>query len=195
MALPATVTVRISSEAVGAISLTPVVVDEMAITGLLEQIVAVTGLDVARVAAALRRGTCIAGASRFRWAAIESTADELARAVAALPAADPTRAFAAQRCTKAVLLASGGRLEIDREVATKRRLLGRESFWGHLLARSGHALYAGYLYGRASDLYRVELDEAARRELHQAAELLRYSGLVRQARARAWTQVELIVAR
>ena len=54
MALPPTVRVKLSSEAAGSISLTPVVVQEFAIRELVENILAVTGKDEARVRAGTR---------------------------------------------------------------------------------------------------------------------------------------------
>jgi len=49
MALPPTVRVKLSSEAAGSISLTPVVVQEFAVRDLVENILAVTGKDESRV--------------------------------------------------------------------------------------------------------------------------------------------------
>ena len=71
MALPPTVRVKLSSEAAESISLTPVVVQEMAIRELVEHMLGVTGKDVPRIREILLRGTLVSGASRFRWAGWE----------------------------------------------------------------------------------------------------------------------------
>ena len=65
MALPPTVRVKLSSEAAEAISLTPVVVQELAIRDLIEHVLGVAGKDEARLCEILLRGTLVSGGSRF----------------------------------------------------------------------------------------------------------------------------------
>ena len=64
---PEIVTVKISSEAAGYLSLSPVVVEQMPLAELVELILSATGKSLARVCEVLRRGVLVAGASRFRW--------------------------------------------------------------------------------------------------------------------------------
>ena len=67
MALPQTVRVKLSSEAAGAITLTPVVAQELAVRDLIEHVLGLAGKDEARIREILLRGTLVSGASRFRW--------------------------------------------------------------------------------------------------------------------------------
>jgi hypothetical protein len=94
MALPHTVRVKLSSEAAESISLTPVVVQEMAIRDLVEHMLGVTGKDEARIRELLLRGSLVSGASRFRWAGWDQDAESLRALLAAFPDPDPTRPVA-----------------------------------------------------------------------------------------------------
>ena len=102
MPAPSIVRVKLSSEAAGAISITPVVVRDLPFPELLEEIAAVCGKDVVRSAEILRRGNLVSGATRFRWPPVELTTAELCTALAFLPDPEPARPFAAARCTQAV---------------------------------------------------------------------------------------------
>ena len=99
MPAPASLRVKLSSEAAGAITLTPVVVRELPFCELLEEIAAVCGKDNLRAAEILRRGTLVSAATRFRWPPVELTTAELLAALAFLPDPEPDRPFAAARCT------------------------------------------------------------------------------------------------
>ena len=67
MSLPATVRVKLSSEAAGSISITRVVVQDLPVRDLVEHMLGITGKDEARVRELLLRGALVSGASRFRW--------------------------------------------------------------------------------------------------------------------------------
>ena len=101
MALPQTVRVKLSSEEAGAISITPVVVQEMPVRDLVEHLLGVTGKDEARIREVLRRGTLVSGASRFRWVGLEADSESVTELLAGFPDPDPTRHFAAGRCMRA----------------------------------------------------------------------------------------------
>src|ERR1035441_8425425 len=107
MALPQTVRVKLSSEEAGAISITPVVVQELPVRDLLEHLLGVTGKDEPRIREVLRRGTLVSGASRFRWTGWEADAEGVTELLAGFPDADPSRPFAAGRCVRAVLRGGG----------------------------------------------------------------------------------------
>ena len=77
MALPQRVRVKLSSEAAGAISITPVVVQELPLRELVEHMLGAAGKDEARIAEMLRRGTLVVGASRFRWEGWEAEPEGL----------------------------------------------------------------------------------------------------------------------
>ena len=76
MSLPPTVRVKLSSEAAESISITPVVIQEMAVRELVEYMLGVTGKDEARIAELLLRGSLVSGASRFRWTGWPAAADD-----------------------------------------------------------------------------------------------------------------------
>src|ERR1035438_8165903 len=99
MALPQTVRVKLSSEEAGAISITPVVVQELPVRDLLEHLLGGTGKDVPRIREFLRRGTLVSGASRFRWAGWEADAESVMELLASFPDADPSRPFRSEEHT------------------------------------------------------------------------------------------------
>jgi hypothetical protein len=72
LALPATVHVKISSEAAGAVSITPVIAQQMPVPDLVEHILRVTGKDVSRISLILQQGVVVSGASRQRWTPIDA---------------------------------------------------------------------------------------------------------------------------
>ena len=89
MALPATVRVKLSSEAAESISITPVVVQEMPVRELVEYMLGVTGKDEARIRELLLRGSLVSGASRFRWAGWEADLQNLRELLATFPGSRP----------------------------------------------------------------------------------------------------------
>src|SRR6202049_2349646 len=107
MALPQTVRVKLSSEAAEAISITPVLVQELPVRELVERMLGVTGKDQGRIRELLLRGTLVSGASRFRWQGWEPDLDSLREMLATFPNPEPDRPFAAERCLRAIL--RGGR--------------------------------------------------------------------------------------
>jgi hypothetical protein len=77
MALPGRLRVKLSTEAAGWITLTPVVVQEMSLAELAEVIVNVTGKDATRIREILKRGSFTSGATRFRWEPVIAEAGEV----------------------------------------------------------------------------------------------------------------------
>lgn len=195
MPIPERMMVKLSSEAAEYVSLTPVVVREMDTGELLEQILGVTGADVERVWEVLKRGSVVSGASRYRWAALECEAAEVAAWVAKLPGPEPQRAFHGGRCVKVVLSGGGARMEIGREWASEKKLLKRTSFWEALLSEASGTEYAGYLYRERADRYVSALSAEAAGRIRSAAELLKYSGPARQVAAGQWMKAEWVVSR
>jgi hypothetical protein len=196
MALPATVRVKLSSEAAGAISITPVVVQELPIRELLGHMLALAGKDEARLCEILRRGSLVSGASRLRWAGWEADRDSLRELLAAFPDPDPTLEFAPGRCTRAVL--SGGRqpIEINREAAASG-LFRRSGFWEELMELVGGSgpVYAGYSYRDAADRYRCLLTAGACARVRAAAQSLRHSTLRGRIQTEAFAAVEVYTER
>jgi len=133
MALPQTVRVKLSSEVAGAISITPVVLQELPVRELVEHLLGVAGKDESRIREILLRGTLVSGASRFRWAAWEADLESLRELLATFPDADPSRPFAAAGCIRAILRGGRHAIEIPREAAARKSLFQRKTFWDLLM--------------------------------------------------------------
>src|SRR6266576_1968260 len=103
MPFPSSVRVKLSSEVAESISITPVVVREIAIRELIEHMIGITGKDEGRVHELLLRGTLVSGASRFRWAGWDADREGIRETLASFPDPDPGRPFAAAMCVRAAL--------------------------------------------------------------------------------------------
>ncbi|MGB7761942.1 MAG: hypothetical protein WBL61_19060 [Bryobacteraceae bacterium] len=197
MALPATVRVKLSSEAAGAIAITPVVVQELPIRELVGHMLAVAGKDEARLREILLRGSLTIGASRLRWAGWETDRESLRELLEAFPDPDPTLVFAPGRCTRAVL--SGGRqpIEIGREAASSGGLFRRGGFWEELMemVNGSEPVYAGYSYRDAADRYRCLLTAGTCARLRAAAQSLRHSTLRARIQSEPFAVVEVYTER
>ncbi len=193
MALPERISVKISSEAAGSISITPVVRQELATAQLIENILRVTGKNAGRVRDVLRQGTVINGASRFRWEPLQVSVEEASGALAAFPDPEPGRAFDAGRCVRARL--SGGRapIELPREAVSRRRWLRRRSFWDAVLETAAKATltYRDYSYADRADVYSADLTAETVELLRESAALLTYSSLAESVRGFRFTRLEL----
>ncbi len=145
MALPETVRVKLSTEAAGAISITPVVVREMPLRELVELMLAAVGKDPTRIQELLLRGSLVSGASRFRWPGWTAGIADIDELLGTFPDPDPGRAFTRDRCVRAVLSSSAARIDLPREAGLKRRLFARGSFWETLmrLAEAGAPVTCG----------------------------------------------------
>jgi len=197
MGLPDTVRVKLSSEEAGYLSITAVVVREMALPELLDMILAVTGKELGRVGEVLRRGTLVSGATRLRWEGIDAASEDLRAALAEFPDADPNRRFEARDCVCVVLKAAETRIEIPRRIGAAHRLLSRRSFWDALMDLAGPwpPRYVNYCYRQRADCYTADLTPQAARELQARAGELRYASLVKQLREARLETVEFYLAR
>jgi hypothetical protein len=197
MSLPATVRVKLSSEAADAISITRVVVQDLPLRDLVEHMLGITGKDEARLRELLRRGTLVSGASRFRWTGWEADADGLRELLASFPDADPARPFTAAKCVRAVLRGGRRAIDIPREAGARKPLLRKASFWDLLMdpTAMGDIQYLHYSYKDRADCYRVEISLAAAEKLRAASEALKYSSLREQIRTAGFTWAELFVER
>jgi hypothetical protein len=195
MALPDTVRVKLSSEEAGAISITPVVVREMAPRELVEHMLAVAGKDAARIREMLSRGTLVSGGTRFRWSGWTADDFSIGELLATFPDPDASRPFRADRCVRAVL--RGGRhvLEIPRAAGARHGLLRRRSFWEALLEVAAEPAYGGYSYKHRADYYLKTLAARELESIRRAADLLVYSRVRDQVRSVAFDAVELHVER
>ena len=197
MALPDRIAVKISSEAAGSISITPVVRQEFAVAQLVEQILRVTGKDAGRVRDVLRQGTVIQGASRFRWEALHVSLEEVSGVLASFPDPDPGRPFDARRCVRARLVGGRSPIELERGAVSRRRLFRRRSFWDAVLEAAGSVTlaYHGYSYADRADMYYGELAAEALELLRDQAGLLPYSSLAEVVRLYSFSRLELWVER
>jgi len=198
MALPATVRVKLSSEAAGAIVITPVVVQELPMRELVGHMLAVAGKDEARLCEILLRGSLVSGGSRFRWTGWEADRETLRELLAGFPDPDPTLAFAPARCTRAVL--TGGRQAIDiaREAAAASRgIFRRAEFWDELMQLVGASdpVYAGYSYRDGADRYRCLLSAGTCARLRAVAQHLRHRTLRDRIQSEAFQAAEVYAAR
>jgi len=195
MPAPASVRVKLSSEAAGAISITPVVVRDLPFCELLEEIAAVCGKDVVRAAETLRRGNLVSGATRFRWQSVELTTAELSTALAFLPDPEPARPFAAARCTQAVFAGPGVLIPFERGAGLAHRLFQRATFWDALMQASAEAVYVTYRYRERADLYRASLSLEYRALVRAALPLVKNRALARRLMAAPFDCLNLLVPR
>ena len=190
MSLPATIRVKLSSEAAEGISITQVVVQELPLRDLVEHMLGITGKNEARVRELLLRGTLVSGASRFRWIGWEAEIDGLRELLATFPGDDPARLFASARCVRAVLRGGRQAIHIPREAgAGKPSLLKwprKASFWD---------VYLQYSYKDRADCFRFDMPLAAAEKLRAAGEVVKYSSLREQIRSAGFVWAELYVER
>ena len=197
MSLPATVRVKISSEAAEGISITRVVVQDLPLRDLVEHMLGITGKNEARIRELLLRGTLVSGASRFRWTGWEAELEALRALLATFPGDDPARPFTSARCVRAVLRGGRQAIHIPREAAVRKPLLRKTSFWDVLmdLAEEGEIHYLHYSYKDRADCYRFDLPLPAAGKLRAAAEVVKYSSLREQIRSEGFVWAELFVER
>lgn len=197
MSLPATIRVKLSSEAAEGISITRVVVQDMPLRDLVEHMLGITGKNEARVRELLLRGTLVSGASRFRWTGWDAELDGLRELLATYPGDDPARPFGAERCVRAVLRGGRQAIQIPREAGARKPLLRKASFWDVLmdLAAAGEVQYLHYSYKDRADCYRFDMPLAAAEKLRAASEALKYSSLREQIQSAGFVWAELYVER
>lgn len=197
MPLPEIVRVKLSSEAAGSVSLTPVVAQDLPLAGLLAVIMTAASEEPARVGEILKRGSVVSGATRYRWSPLAASLEDLAAAMAALPRSDPTRPFAAASCLRVVIHSGRAQVEIHREAGLRRRLFRRACFWDAVLAIASAMppRYVRYVHRDKEDRYTVQLDERASRELQAAAALLAFSTPAQQIAQHKPESVDFYVPR
>jgi hypothetical protein len=197
MSLPATVRVKLSSEAAEGISITRVVVQDLPLRDLVEHMLGITGKNEARVRELLLRGTLVSGASRFRWTGWEAELEGLRELLATFPGDDPARPFVSVRCVRAILRGGRQPIHIPREAAARKPLLRRASFWDVLmeLAAAGEIHYLHYSYKDRADCYRFDMPLAAAEKLRAASEVVQYSSVRDQIQSAGFVWAELYVER
>src|ERR1700748_3761175 len=96
--LPDHLRVKVMSDSAGYIETTAVTTREIPFAQLLDLLVAVAGLDAARIRTILRAGTAVNASYRYRWAPIAADEAEIAPLLSRFPQPDPSRPFNAERC-------------------------------------------------------------------------------------------------
>lgn len=190
MTLPEQFQVTYTEEDAEYLTLRPVVKQTFRLHELVDMVLSVTGKDPARVRHILRIGTLVFNFYRYRWPGFETSDEELAAVLAQFPDADASRAFRAEDCAAALLVARtpatihaarpdriaagaipSNAVEVSRDTAAKRRMFSSRSFWDATLdlARSRGVNYGGYSYARRGDLYEVEISPQEAAALAEAA--------------------------
>jgi hypothetical protein len=177
MALPERIRVKLSSEAGGAVVMTPVVSQELPTLEIIERMLWAFGKEPVRIQELLRRGSMVSGASRFRWEPFEAEIAEIEEWLRRFPNPEPWRDFEPEQCFKICLRDQRSSIEITREAGSQKRLLKRHSFWSEMWKALPPPRYHDYSYKERSDHFTAEIDAAAARALREAASLLRYSKL------------------
>jgi hypothetical protein len=197
MALPQTVRVKLSSEVAEAISITPVVVQELPVRELVEHLLGIAGKDEPRIREMLLRGTLVSGATRFRWAGWDADVASLRELLATFPDADPARPFASAGCIRATLRGGRHAIEIPREAAARKSWIQRKTFWDVLMEVAGASgpAYCGYSYRDRADRYLREFTAAETERVRAAASAVRYSSLREQIRSVGFARAELYATR
>ncbi len=188
---------KLSSEAAGGISITPVVVEELPTRELIEHLLRITGKDELRIREILHRGTLVTGGSRFRWSGWDADPDGLRAVLATFPDPDPSLPFAGERCLRAVLHGGREAIELSREAAERKGRFEHRSFWESLMEviAAGEVAYAGYSYGDQADRYLRVFSAAEAECLRAESRRVSYSTLREQIRSAVFSRAELYAAR
>jgi hypothetical protein len=191
------VRVKLSSEEAGAITITPVVVQELPLRELVEHMLGLAGKDEARIAEILRRGVLVVGASRFRWESCDADPEGLRELLATFPDADPARIFDPARCQHTVLRGGQRAIELPREALAHRPFLRRTSYWDVLMdvVSQPAPAYGGYSYRERADWYTRVFEPAELERLRAASGAIRFNTLRDMIRMGTFTRAELFVGR
>ena len=161
MSLPEQIPLRYSDDSAGYVSMSPVVKQTFRRSELIDMIVSVVGKDPARVQQVLQTGGVVYNGYRYTWDSLTADLPEIAPLLASLPDDDPARTFVASEAAAALLESGGGTqrgvIEISRQDASAKKLLGKASPWDLLLqfAAKDPPRYEKYSQARHADLFRL----------------------------------------
>lgn len=173
----------------------------MTLHELVGLVLTTTGKQPARIQEILRRGTCTYNIYRYWWEGIELDAATLAGVLAEFPDPEPTRALRAEACAWILLVSADEptphTLLVEREVASRRRWLRRQSFWEGLLAlaEAKAPAYREYSYYHRGDIYACALDTRDLERLEAELARLASRGLRQQIARAAWRELQLFCPR
>lgn len=195
--LPRKIPVKITSEAAGYISFTPVARQELEPGELVERILGVTGKRSSRIRDILSRGSFVSGSARYRWEPLEADSDELGALLDRFPDEDPGRPLDTARCAKVVFQGRRATMELEPAAASRRRLFKKTSFWDVLMStvESAGPEYQRYSYSDQADVYRVRLPSEILQTLLAHTNLLKYSSIAQELRFLEPDLAELFVKR
>ncbi len=195
--LPGTIRVKLSSEEAGAVSITPVVSQEMPVRELIELMLDIAGKDAIRLQDLLTRGTLVSGATRYRWQGWHASLENLQAMLNSFPDPEPGRPFAPDRCVQVLFRGPGFKVQLPREAVAGKTLFRRTNLWDALMKVTARAEleYGGYSYREQMDRYRLSLSPAQREQLRESARLVRYTELRAQISSGSLRTVEFLVRR
>ena len=189
MALPQTIRVKLSSEAAESISLTPVVVQELAVRELMEHMLGVTGKDEARIRELLLRGTLVSGGVAIPMGGMgRGLRKACATLLATFPDPDPARGVRRRAIACARCCAADGRPSRFRGKPARARACSSARVFGTLLmevvAGSDRGIRRIFVPGPRRPLLARVHPRRKRDECAPPATSVRYSTLREQIRTR-----------
>lgn len=174
-------------------------VDSVVLTAeeLAGKIIGVCGKNSARLATILSRGSLVRGDTRYRWAPVQVSPEDIDRILDQFPDYDPELAFDGARCVRIVFRDGLGEFEITREVGSQKRVLRRKSFWEDAVAVLGRLdLHCErYSYSEEADVFVADLPHETRLRLAQLAPRLRFTTLEARLRSLGSDRVSLYTRR
>ena len=197
LALPETITCKVSSESAGYVTMTAVARVDLPLEELTSKVLGVCGKDSERIARIFLRGSLVSGDSRFRWSPFSLASDQMTELLGRFPDHDPERKFDIGRCDRILLRGVRGDFEIAREAGRQRRLLRRQNFWDPALAllAAQSPRCERYSYSDRADVFEADLAGPALDRFRDLGRLLRFSSLELQVRALPASQVTLFATR
>jgi hypothetical protein len=198
MPLPATVCVKISDEAGGSISFSPVVVKHMAVCELVEiALISAGGKSPDRIAEHLYRGSLVSGASRFRWEGFQIDPAALGAILAGFPDPDPSICFNPKLCRAVIVRTKSVTFHPPPDTVTRRRILRSRSFLDALveIADAVGLAYGGYSYRDRADIFTLTPDAGTRQSILAAVPLIAHASLRARLSAEPIEAVEFHAAR
>lgn len=197
MALPETITCKVSSESAGYVNMAAVARVDLPLEELTSKVLGVCGKDSARIARIFLRGSLVSGDSRFRWSPFSLASDQMAALLGRFPDHDPDREFDIERCDRMLLRGMRGDFEITREVGRQSRFLRRQSFWDPALALLAEQSprCERYSYSDRADVFAADLGGPALDRFRDLGRLLRFSSLEAQVRVLPASQATLFATR
>lgn len=197
LALPETITCKVSSESAGYVNMAAVARVDLPLEELASKVLGVCGKDSERIARIFLRGSLVSGDSRFRWSPFSLASGQMAALLGRFPDYDPKREFDIVRCDRMLLRGMRGDFEISREVGQQRRFLRRQGFWDPALALLAEQSprCERYSYSDCADVFAADLRGSALDRFRELGRLLRFSSLEAQVRVLPASQAALFATR